>query len=101
LSTPKDPYQQHKSNTMKETLNSIDLASTMYNKNDLCKHNHLNKYPWYSMIHSLFEPFELIVYSESHLVKEENINVHEITKLKLQFPKGNNFDIIFKWKTST
>jgi hypothetical protein len=49
------------------------------------------------MIHSLFELFDFIVYSGSHLMKKD-IKVHEITKLKLQFPKDKNFMILFHGK---
>jgi hypothetical protein len=67
-------------------LLSIEEATKGYNNDDIHDQNMFNNYPWYSMIHSLFEPFGFIVYSGSHLMKREKV-VHEISKLKLQFQK--------------
>ena len=52
------------------------------------------EFPKYSMIHSLFEPFEFIVFSGSHLLKT-GTNVHECTKIKLKFPRNKCFFILF------
>jgi hypothetical protein len=92
-----DLYEQNKLNTTKATLLSIEEATKGYNNDDIHDQNMFNNYPCYSMIHSLFEPFEFIVYSVLHLMKREKV-VHEISKLKLQFLKDKNFLILFHGK---
>jgi hypothetical protein len=83
-STTAHLYEEHKLNTTKDTLLSIEEATKADNNDDIHDQNMFNNYAWYSMIHSLFEPFEFIVYSGSHLMKQDK-EVHEISKLKLQF----------------
>lgn len=48
----------------------------------------------YSMIHTLLEPMEFIVYDRSHRLKL-NVPIHCCTKIKLIFPADKSFMIIF------
>jgi hypothetical protein len=92
-----DLYEENKLKTTKATLLSIEDARNNSFNNEIHDLNMIKNYPWYSMIHLLFEPFDFIVYSGSHLMKQEK-EVHEITELKLQFPKDKNFMILFHGK---
>jgi hypothetical protein len=92
-----DLFEQHKLHTTKAALLSIENTRNLTFNKDIHDIQIDENYPWYSMIHSLFEPFDFIVYSGSHLMKGDS-KVHEITKLKLQFPKDKNFMILFHGK---
>ena len=48
----------------------------------------------YSFIHSLYKPFEFLVFDRSHMLKPGQ-PIHDCTKIKLIFPPGKKFLLIF------
>ena len=49
---------------------------------------------WFSTIHSLYESFDFIVYDQSHKL-HGGVNIHKCLRVRLTFPEGRNFLIIF------
>ena len=49
---------------------------------------------WYSMIHSLYEAWDLIVYDQSHKL-HGGVNIHQCTRIRLKFPEGKNLFVLF------
>ena len=56
----------------------------------------VQNWSYYSVIHSLYEPFALYLYPYSHRIKKSsNTFIHQCTKVKLLFPKSPNMYVIF------
>ena len=54
----------------------------------------LQKWKDYSMIHSMWEPFNFIIYNGSHRI-EDRSETHYMTRLKLVFPPFANMFVLF------
>ena len=65
-----------------------------YNPLDHPKVVHDGVWPHYSMMHNLFESFNLIVYNYSHHVPLD-AKVHYCTRTLLKFPSEHNFVLLF------
>ena len=82
--------EKHPFNTLRDV--TIKSFNSIYGKTDLIKNpDDIN---WYSIIHSLYEPFDFILYDQSHRIKSD-IKIHECLKVKLSFPAGKSMFIIF------
>ena len=53
----------------------------------------------YSIIHSICEGFDLIVFDQSHKLKKDAV-IHESLKIRLSFPPSQNMFIIFNGHTA-
>jgi hypothetical protein len=85
---------------METSINNMKLirqAKTTYHYNDELIQEFDDTWPWYSMINTIFEPVDFILYSGSHMVQPGK-KVHEITKVRLRFPKDRSFMLLFHGK---
>ena len=73
----------------------VDCLSTCYTTKDL-DNTIVPTWPWYSMIHTLFDKTEFILYTKSHLVKKKECpEVFDCTRIRIRFPEQRSFMIIF------
>lgn len=77
---------------------TINTFKALYNKSDLLTVDP-NKTDHYSIIHSICEGFDFIVYDQSHKLKRDTI-IHESLKIRLSFPPSQNMFIIFNGHTA-
>ena len=55
----------------------------------------------YSVIHSIYEAFDFIIFDKSHMVKlDKTIHIHDCTRIKLVFPSNVNLMLIFNGHTA-
>ena len=73
-----------------KTLDNVYTPENGYN--DFLKD--YNKWNYFSMIHSVFQPFSLVVYNKSHKLTNDAI-VHHCTRTNIHFPSSPNTFIIF------
>ena len=66
----------------------------LYDKETECDIDLYKKNNWYQVIHSLYEPFEFVIYDRSHFINGE-VDIHQATRLKLIFPKEKNMFLLF------
>jgi hypothetical protein len=95
-STCSDPFawfdlQRH--STLEWNLKFVASSSKAYEAHQLIKNFDTN-WPWYSMINTIYESVDFIVYSGSHLVKP-SVKLHEVTKTRLRFPNNKSFLLLF------
>ena len=74
-----------------EKLKSLPSMETLLGgKQNLCK----EQWNDYSMIHSMFEPFDLVLYNGSHKIPN-GVLTHYHTRIVLRFPSTVNLFILF------
>ena len=77
--------------TMRKCLNE---SFPMLYENDYDLSSDPKKNNWYQIIHSLYEPFEFIIYDRSHLLSG-GVPIHQSTRIKLVFPREKNLFLLF------
>ena len=83
--------QNHPLFTMRKCLNE---SFPMLYENDYDISNDPKSNNWYQIIHSLYEPFEFIIYDRSHLLSG-GVPIHQTTRIKLVFPREKNMFLLF------
>ena len=90
------PIDTNPFNAIKQS--TLSTFNSLYNKSDLLSVDP-NSTDHYSIIHSICEGFDFIVFDQSHKLKSETI-IHESLKIRLRFPPGQNMFIIFNGHTA-
>ena len=73
---------------------SLNESFPMLYENEYDTSNDPKKNNWYQIIHSLYEPFEFILYDRSHLLSG-GVPMHQSTRIKLIFPREKNMFLLF------
>ena len=85
--------KKQKTNDIQSPLERLDYLpkfSDFYDHNDTPKTVDNPHWDMYSMIHNLFESFNLVVYSGSHLI-DTGKQTHWMSRVVLKFPEEANF----------
>ena len=85
--------KKQKTNDIQSPLERLDYLpkfSDFYDHNDTPKSVDNHHWDMYSMIHNLFESFNLVVYSGSHLI-DTGKETHWMSRVVLKFPEEANF----------
>ena len=83
-----------KKNNTKSMLDHLPKFNDFYEKGKLNKHVSNCNWNQYSLIHNLYESFDLIVYNCSHFVPDGDAT-HQRSRVVLKFPADVNMFVLF------